>query len=114
MSSFFQNKHHTSWLIIIAVLFIVLFETLAQACLKQSQKDSMYFILALFLYFLICYLLYFCYANKAYLGELNILWGSLSAVSIVIAGYIFFQEEITTNHIIAGVLALGSIYFASI
>jgi multidrug transporter EmrE-like cation transporter len=102
-----------SWFFIIAVLFIVFFETLAQACLKQSQKDSMYFIVALFLYFIICYILFICYENKAYLGEINILWGSLSAISIVIAGYIFFHEELKTNHMIAGVLALGSIYFAS-
>jgi multidrug transporter EmrE-like cation transporter len=100
--------------IILAVLLIVLCETLAQACLKQSEKQSIFFIIALFLYAIVCYLLVICYFNNGHLGQVNLLWSSFSIISVIAVGYLLFDETIDTNKLMAISLAVGAIYFANL
>jgi multidrug transporter EmrE-like cation transporter len=100
--------------IILAVLLIVLCETLAQACLKQSEKQSIFFIIALFLYAVVCYLLVVCYFNNGRLGQVNLIWSSLSIISVITVGYFLFDESIDLNKLMAISLAIGAVYFVNL
>lgn len=100
--------------IILAVLLIVLCETLAQTCLKRSEQQSLYFFIALFLYAVVCYLLVVCYFNNGRLGQVNLMWSSLSIISVITVGYFLFDESIDLNKLMAIAMAIGAVYFANL
>jgi drug/metabolite transporter (DMT)-like permease len=99
--------------IILTIIVIVACETIAQSCLKQSEKQSVYFFIAMVLYGVICYLLYICYTYRGKLGQVNLLWSSFSIISVILAGYFLYGESINGNRIMAIIFAVAAIYFAN-
>jgi multidrug transporter EmrE-like cation transporter len=103
--------------IYITILFIAVFESTAQVCLKKfkyHQQTSYIFLLgAVLLYIIVCGLLCMCY-DKERLGKVNIMWSCISIICIVLFGYIFLEEKIKRNDMIAILLTFMAIYFANI
>jgi len=105
-------------LIILAIIFITLFEATAQVCLKKfdsnNQKTYYFYIIGTILYFIILNLLCYCYKNKGNLSSVNVMWSCMSIIFVFIFGYIFLKEKINKNKIIAIILAFLAIYFANL
>ena len=99
--------------IILLVLLIVICETLAQTCLKRSDQQAVYFVIALFLYGLVCYLLVACYFNQGGMGQVNLMWSSISIISVITVGYLVFGESIDANKLLAIGFAGAAVYFAN-
>jgi len=98
--------------VILIIMLIVICEMAAQSCIKQSEQQSVLFFIAIVLYATICYLLFLCYMNRGKLGQVNMMWSSVSIVSGILVGYFIFGESVTMNRMIAIVLAIGAVYFA--
>lgn len=98
--------------VILIIMLIVICEMTAQSCIKQSEQQSVLFFIAIVLYATICYLLFLCYMNRGKLGQVNMMWSSVSIVSGILVGYFIFGESVTMNRMIAIVLAIGAVYFA--
>jgi len=98
--------------IILIILIIVICEMTAQSCIKQSEQQSVLFFIAIVLYATICYLLFLCYMNRGKLGQVNMMWSSVSIVSGILVGYLLFGESVDANRMIAVILAIGAVYFA--
>jgi len=103
------------WIIILSIVFITIFEALAQTCLKtyRANNNYMYLGVAILFYTVVCFLLINCYRNDGYLGEVNLMWSCLSIIIILLFGHIAFDEELTKNEVIAILLAFAAIYFAN-
>lgn len=98
--------------VILIIMIIVICEMTAQSCIKQSDKTYILFFIAIILYTTICYLLFLCYMNRGKLGQINMMWSSISIISGIIVGYFIFGESVNMNRIIAIILAIGAVYFA--
>lgn len=101
------------FIVILSILFITIFEGLAQSCLKKYNKEdlNLYIIVALFCYTLICFLLLQCYKNDAYMGHVNLIWSCLSIIFIIGVGCLVFGEKFTSDDLMGVILAIGAIYF---
>lgn len=106
-----EPKH----LILFSILFITLFESVGQFCLKKFQSKNLYiyFIIAIIAYIIVCGLLCVCYRNNGYMGKVNLVWSCMSIIFVFLFGYIFLNETIHKHDIIALMFALLAIYFAS-
>ncbi len=102
-------------IVIFSIIFITIFEGLAQSCLKQYNQEefNFYVIIALFCYTLICFLLLQCYKNNGYLGHVNLIWSCMSIIFIIGIGCLFFGEEFTSDDLMGVILAFGAIYFVN-
>jgi multidrug transporter EmrE-like cation transporter len=98
--------------VVLIIMLIVICEMTAQSCIKQSEQQSVLFFIAIVLYATICYLLFLCYMNRGKLGQVNMMWSSISIVSGILVGYFIFGESVSMNRIIAISLAIGAVYFA--
>jgi multidrug transporter EmrE-like cation transporter len=103
------------WIIVLSIIFITIFEAMAQSCLKSYRNNNNYLYLgvAILFYTVVCFLLINCYRNDGYLGEVNLMWSCMSIIIILIFGHVMFDEELTKNEVVAILLALGAIYFAN-
>ena len=99
-----SNKQYFDKLIFFIIL-IVTFETMAISCVKEYHNNhkTRYFILAIFLYSIVCYLLHqsFYYST---MGITNIIWSGLSVFLVTLAGVFFFREKIHLHDLLAGLL----------
>lgn len=102
-------------IVLLSISFIVIFEAIAQLCLRKSERDGMSFLffVGIACYSIVCLLLFNCYKNKARMGSVNLIWSCFSIISIIIIGYVFFEEKVYTHDIIAILMAFGAIYFAN-
>jgi multidrug transporter EmrE-like cation transporter len=102
-------------IVLLSIVFIVISEAIAQACLRKSERDGMSFLffVGIACYSIVCLLLFNCYRNHAKMGNVNLLWSCFSIISIITIGYVFFEEKIYTHDIIAIVLAMGAIIAAN-
>ncbi len=104
-----------STIVLFAVIFITIFESIAQTCLKTYEKKevNLYIIVALFCYTLVCFLLILCYKNNGYLGHVNLMWSCFSIIFVIGAGCFFFEEKFTSDDLMAVILAFGAIYYVN-
>ncbi len=81
-------------MIALLILFIVICESISQCLLKKFYmcKYLPYFIGAMILYGIICYLLVKTYEFE-YLGLVNAMWSAASVVSIILVGKFVFHEQ---------------------
>ena len=100
-------------IILYSIIFITIFESLGQLCLKKSQKNHHLFAIGLISYLIVCLLLCVCYKHDGFIGKVNLMWSCMSIVFVILVGYIFLQEKIERHDIIALLLALLAIYFAN-
>jgi multidrug transporter EmrE-like cation transporter len=94
-------------LVLIYVIFIVVFETLAQHSFKMSHKEGTltYYLLGVGFYACVGFLLIRSYeTNYKSIGIINLLWCSISVITIMLLGYFFWDEKITYNEIVASIL----------
>jgi len=105
-------QHIGGGTVILIIMIIVIFEMTAQSCIKQSEQQYILFFIAIVLYATICYLLLLCYMNHGKLGQINMMWSSVSIISGILVGYFIFGESVTMNRLIAIALAIGAVYFA--
>ena len=99
-----------SYKIILIIILIVIIECLGQVCIKilhnEPDKYHFYFI-AVFLYSIVCYLLFLSYSHSG-LGIVNILWGGASAILVFLSGVLIFNEKHThTDYIGIGLIIAG-------
>lgn len=99
--------------LIIIILIIVLCETMAITCVKQYHLHGnlCYFMLAIVLYGVVCYLLdkSFYYSN---MGITNVIWSGISLLAVAFAGILFFKEKVHFHDLVAGMLiSVGILIF---
>ncbi len=94
------------------ILLIAVCECLSQSCLKKYKTDNkiIFYITAVILYSMICYLLVMSYKYKG-MGIVNVLWSGISVLGVLSAGIIFFNEKITKMDWIGIVFIILGIFF---
>lgn len=97
----FINPGNTMYLII---LFICIAEASAMACVKNYHDGNglIYFMAAVALYAIVCYLLHCSYYYKNSMGLTNIIWSGLSVLMVALFGILIFHEKLHFHDIIAG------------
>jgi multidrug transporter EmrE-like cation transporter len=81
-------------MILLLILFIVICESISQCLLKKFYmcKYIPYFIGAMVLYGIICYLLVRTYEFED-LGLVNALWSAASVIAVILVGKFVFHEK---------------------
>ena len=102
-------KDSNYYILLIAV--IVIFESIAQYHISESKRRNsvIFFLLAIASYSVVCLLLHKCY-DFGGMAMTNFAWYSLSILSIVLIGFLGFNENITRYDLIGLVLAIGGLY----
>lgn len=98
-----------NWLWIFAyVLLIVLFETCAMSCFKNSIKDWRYFFLGVLFYVGVGLLLVKTFKLSG-LAFTNALWSGLSVMATTTVGVLFFKEVLHIHDYLAIALIGGGV-----
>lgn len=107
-------------IILYYIIFISLFEAIAQLCLKKFHLHNgkllryIYLCITITMYIGIWTLLCYCYDyDRGKLGSVNLMWSCMSIISVMIFGYVFLQEKIEFHDFLAIIFALLAIYFAN-
>jgi len=102
-------KDSNYYILLIAV--IVIFESIAQYHISESKRRNsiLFFLLAIASYSVVCLLLHKCY-DFGGMAMTNFTWYTLSIVSIVLIGFLGFDESITRYDLIGLVMAIGGLY----
>lgn len=103
-----NDKLHT---LIPIILFIVLFESIAQFHIRKGRelKSVVYAGIGLASYCVVAALLYKCYEFEG-IGLVNLIWSVLSIVSMTLIGHMFFDEELNKFDLIGIGLCLTGMY----
>ena len=102
-------------ILLLFILLIAICETTAMSCVKQFHisNDISYFILAIFMYSLVCFFL-----NKSYyytgMGMTNVIWSGLSILMVTLAGILFFKEKLYGHDLLAGSLIATGIMIINV
>lgn len=96
--------------LLILVITIVLFETLAISCVKQYYLCGVwvYLMLAALFYSIICYLLSLSFSFSS-MGIVNVLWAGLSALAIFTIGALYYNEKINIKDIFGALLIITGV-----
>jgi len=96
---------------ILLVTIIVLFESIAQYHIGESKRRNsiIFFMLAVASYSVVCLLLHKCY-DFGGMAITNFTWYTLSILSILVVGFLGFDEKITRYDIAGVVLAIVGLY----
>uniref|UniRef100_A0A6C0HGF8 EamA domain-containing protein n=1 Tax=viral metagenome TaxID=1070528 RepID=A0A6C0HGF8_9ZZZZ len=102
-------KDSNYYILLIAV--IVIFESIAQYHISESKRRNsiLFFLLAIASYSVVCLLLHKCY-DFGGMAMTNFTWYTLSIVSIVLIGFLGFDESITRYDLIGLVMTIGGLY----
>lgn len=97
-------------LIMIAVA-IAIIESVAQNCIKNSNKDNLsgLFLMGLIVYIVVGYLLHYAY-HKFPLAKVNVVWSSLSIILAMTLGYVLYNEPMNIWKLMAVLFATAAIY----
>jgi multidrug transporter EmrE-like cation transporter len=99
--------------VIILAITIAIVEAIAQNLIKSSGNNTdSKTIFGLSFYIIVGFLLHHAY-NKFDLSKVNVIWSCISIVLATTLGYFIYNEHIGWKNILAVVLALGAVYFAS-
>jgi len=93
------------------IVVIVIFESIAQFHISESKRRNsiIFFLLAIASYSVVCLLLHKCY-DFGGMAMTNFTWYTLSILSIVIIGFLGFNESITRYDIIGLVMTICGLY----
>lgn len=94
--------------IILYVLIIVGFETIAMSCFKNSLKDWRYFFLGVLFYVGVGFLLVQTFKLTG-LAMANALWSGLSVMATTTVGVLYFKEKLHWHDFIAIALIGGGV-----
>ena len=103
---------NNKYIFLFLISIIVLFESVAMHNINESKKRNslLFFLFALASYGVVCLLLHKCY-DFGGMSVTNFTWYLLSIISVLLIGYIGFDEKITHNDIIGLILAIIGLYF---
>ena len=109
METIMKNENIIDLIIISSIISIT--EQFAQYFLKKSKyKHDFCYIFGILIYIFVAYLFHYTH-NRYNINKVNIIWACMAILFSLITGYFFENELITTNKIIAALLALTAIYF---
>jgi multidrug transporter EmrE-like cation transporter len=93
-------------LLLIYIILIVIFETVAQSCLKKysQSNNNIYFYVGILFYIGVGCLLCKTYNQKAGLGIVNLIWSACSIIITTIISILIFKEHLHIHDIIASLL----------
>jgi multidrug transporter EmrE-like cation transporter len=94
--------------IVMYVLIIVGFETMAMSCFKKSLDDWRFFILGVLLYIGVGGLLVQTFKLSG-LAFTNALWSGLSVMATTTVGVLFFKEKLHVHDFIAIAMIGGGV-----
>ena len=96
---------------ILLIGIIVIFESIAQYHINESKRRNsvIFFLLAIASYSVVCLLLHKCY-DFGGMAMTNFTWYTLSILSIVIIGFLGFNESITRFDILGIILSILGLY----
>jgi multidrug transporter EmrE-like cation transporter len=94
--------------IVMYVLIIVGFETMAMTCFKKSLDDWRFFILGVFLYIGVGGLLVQTFKLSG-LAFTNALWSGLSVMATTSVGVLYFKEKLHFHDFIAIAMIGGGV-----
>jgi len=94
--------------IVMYVLIIVGFETMAMTCFKKSLDDWRFFILGIFLYIGVGALLVQTFKLSG-LAFTNALWSGLSVMATTSVGVLYFKEKLHFHDFIAIAMIGGGV-----
>jgi multidrug transporter EmrE-like cation transporter len=94
--------------IVMYVLIIVGFETMAMTCFKKSLDDWRFFILGVLLYIGVGGLLVQTFKLSG-LAFTNALWSGLSVMATTTVGVLFFKEKLHVHDFIAIAMIGGGV-----
>jgi multidrug transporter EmrE-like cation transporter len=105
-------KERAAIMMLIYVSFIIIFESLAQNSFKTcyANGDTTDFALGVIFYGVVGYFLIKMYEYET-MGIVNIIWSSLSIVSIMLIGHYFWGEKLTVNDIIGSIMVFIGLIF---
>lgn len=85
------------------IIFICIAEASAMACVKNFHNGNgvIYFMAAVALYAIVCYLLHCSYYYKNSMGVTNVIWSGLSVLMVALFGILIFHEKIHFHDIVA-------------
>jgi multidrug transporter EmrE-like cation transporter len=86
------------------ILLIVLFDVLAQGAFKTCHinNDKKSYFLGLLFYAVVGFFLLRAY-EYGNMGTVNVIWGAISIISVMLVGKFYFDEHISTSDIIGAV-----------
>lgn len=98
-------------LILFYITLIVIFESVAQSCLKtySNTNNYSYFFVGIVSYSIVSWLLCQSYNHKGGLGIVNLIWSAVSIIASTIIGIIMFKEKFHTHDILATLLITSGI-----
>lgn len=93
---------------LVIILLIVFCETSAISCIKRFHNHSgaQYFLLAVLLYGMVCYLLHRSFYLKDSMGMVNLIWSGISVMAVALTGILLFKEKVHVHDIFAGSLIM--------
>jgi len=93
--------------IIILVILLTAIESFSQYNLKLFNKSNSiyYFLIGALSYVIISAMLSYLFGFEK-MGIVNNLWNVCSSISIVIIGYLFFKEKLSTVQLIGVILGI--------
>ena len=93
--------------IVIIVILLTTIETFSQYNLKLFNKSNSiyYFLLGALGYVIISAILSYLFGFEK-MGIVNNMWNVCSSMSIVIVGYLFFKEKLSTVQLIGVILGI--------
>ncbi len=93
-------------LILFYITLIVIFEAIAQSCLKtySNNNNYYYFLFGIMSYCIVSWLLCQSYNQKGDLGVVNLFWSALSIIVSTVIGILMFKEKFHIHDIIATLL----------
>ena len=98
-------------LILFYITLIVVFEAVAQSCLKtySNTNNYNYFFVGIVSYAIVSWLLCQSYNHKGGMGLVNLIWSALSIITSTIIGIMMFKEQFHAHDIIATLLITAGI-----
>lgn len=94
--------------IVMYILIIVGFETMAMTCFKKSLDDWRFFILGVFLYIGVGALLVQTFKLSG-IAFTNALWSGLSVMATTSVGVLYFKEKLHVHDFIAIAMIGGGV-----
>lgn len=92
----------------INILFMIIFliciaESSAIACIKEFHNGggSQFFVAAVLLYGVVCYLLHRTFYYKDSMGITNVIWSGISVLMVAIVGIFLFHEKVHFHDVVA-------------
>lgn len=107
-----EDKQNAIVMMLVYVAFIILFETLAQHSFKLCHSEGNFYkyLLGVMFYGLVGFFLIKAYEYRS-MGMINVLWSSLSVLSVMLLSYFYWEEKITYNDIIGTALVILGLFF---